>query len=161
MDNEEAFVEGVEREIHEVTFEPKPGFDLVKYGNVFTFNFNQEFAQRLRNVLADFHKNYKLQEPVAGFFRNLSSCMNSVYGDSLVHGDDGGREAADLYVMERFQHVYTVVCEREFAQNLNQVISQFLVQKRVSPALFSFAKQLEGALYPKRFDPKTRYADEF
>lgn len=134
-----------------VEFEPKPGFDLVKYGNVFTFNFNQEFAQRLKNVLADFHKNYKLQEPVAGFFNDLNECMDL----------PGKTEPRELYLMNRFQHVYSVVCEREFVQNLNQVLTNFLIQKRVSPALFSFAKQLEGALYPKRFDTKTRYADEF
>lgn len=139
-------------EVGRDNFEPRPGFDLVKYGNVFTFNFNQEFCQRLKNVLADYHKNYKLQEPIAGFFKNLSLFMELPAG--------GTAEPSNLYVMERYQHVYTVVCEREFAQSLNQTLTQFLVQKRVSPALFSFAKQLEGALYPKRFDTKTRYADE-
>lgn len=134
-------------------FEPKPGFDLVKYGNVFTFNFNQEFAQRLKNIMADFHKNFKLQEPCLSFFKNLTFLMEL---------PSGQKEPSNLYIIERFQHVYTVVCERDFCQNLNQVLTtHFLVQKRVSPALFSFAKQLEGALYPKRFDAKTRYADEF
>ena len=133
-------------------YEPKPGFALVKYGNVFTFNFNEEFAQRLKNVLADFHKNVSLQEPVLGFFKNLGYFMN------LPAGEDSEN---DLYTIDKYEHVYSVLCEREFAQNLNQVLTSFLVQNRVSPALFSFAKQLEGALYPKRFDSKTRYADEY
>jgi hypothetical protein len=133
-------------------YEPKPGFALVKYGNVFTFNFNEEFAQRLKNVLADFHKNFTLQEPILGFFKTLCFFMHLPAGEDL---------ACDLYNIDKYEHVYSVICEREFTQNLNQVLTNFLVQKRVSPALFSFAKQLEGALYPKRFDPKTRYADEF
>jgi len=144
----------MENEEYTNTFEPKPGFDLVKYGNVFTFNFNQEFAQRLRNILADFHRNYNLQEPLAGFYRNLISYMEAPTGDDA-------EPTNDLYTIDRFQHVFSVICEREFVQNLNQMLTQFLVQKRVSPAMFSFAKQLEGALYPKRFDVKTRYADEF
>lgn len=143
MDN----TEGVEQ------FEPKPGFALVKYGNVFTFNFNQEFAQRLNNILVDFHKNHGLQEPMLGFYKTLAYYME------LPTGED--TDEADLFDIARFHHVYTVACEREFAQTFNQVLTNFLVQKRVSPALFSFAKQLEGALYPKRFDAKTRYADEF
>lgn len=68
---------------------------------------------------------------------------------------------ATQFILERFQYVFVVVCEREFVQTLNQLLTQFLVQKRVSPALFSFIKQLEGALYPKRHEYKTRYADEF
>lgn len=139
MDNTD--IEGVEQ------FEPKPGFALVKYGNIFTFNFNQEFAQRLNNILIDFQKNHGLQEPMLRFYK------------ILAYGEDG--DDADLFDVTRFHHVYTVSCEREFAQNLNQLLTNFLIQKRVSPALFSFAKQLEGALYPKRFDAKTRYADEF
>jgi len=134
-------------------YEPKPGFALVKYGNVFTFNFNNEFASRLKNILADFHKNHTLKEPVLDFFKSLSHYMN------LPAGEES--EDTDLFIIEKYEHVYSVICEREFAQSLNQVLTNFLVQKRVSPALFSFSKQLEGALYPKRFDSKTRYADEF
>jgi hypothetical protein len=149
MDNEE-FNEQVTFE--QVTFEPKPGFDLVKYGNVFTFNFNQEFAQRLNNVLADCHRNDLIQSQVLCFFKRLRNVMD------LPNEDPGW---ATQFILERFQHVFTVVCEREFVKTLNQLMTQFLVQKRVSPAMFSFIKQLEGALYPKRFDPKTSYADEF
>jgi hypothetical protein len=145
MENEE-----LERSAEQ--FEPKPGFDLVKYGSVFTFNFNQEFAQRLKNILADFHKNHGLQGQVLCFFKTIRKLMD------LPDEETG---TATQFMLERFQHVFTVVCERDFAQSLNQVLTHFLVQKRVSPALFSFAKQLEGALYPKRFDSKTRYADEF
>lgn len=133
-------------------YEPKPGFALVKYGNVFTFNFNDEFAQRLKNVLADFHKNYTLTEPALAFFKNICYFLHLPAGEDIEH---------DLFNIDSYEHVYSVICEREFAQSLNQVLTNFLVQKRVSPALFSFAKQLEGALYPKRFDSKTRYADEF
>ena len=145
--------ETVERD----NFEPKPGFDLVKYGDVFTFNFNQEFAWRLKNLLADFHRNNNLQEPVEGFFKSLCKQFDLPAGV----GADAEVGPSSIYIMERLRHVYTVVCLREFAQSLNQVLSQFLVQKRVSPALFSFAKQLESALYPRRFDTKQRYADEF
>lgn len=140
-------------ELVERDYEPKPGFALVKYGNVFTFNFNNEFAGRLKNILAAFHKSCTLKEPVLGFFKNLSYLMNLPAGEEA--------EDSDLFIIEKLEHVYTVICEREFAQNLNQVLTNFLVQQRVSPALFSFAKQLESALYPKRFDTKTRYADEF
>ena len=141
MENDEVYVN---------TFEPQPAFDLVKYGNVFTFNFNQEFAQRLRNILADCDKSYGLQGQVGIFFKMVRKLLD------MPDVDTG---APTQFILQRFQHVFTTVCERDFAQNLNQVLSQFLVQKRVSPAMFSFAKQLEGALYPKRFD--SRYADEY
>lgn len=134
-------------------FEPKPGFDLVKYGNVFTFNFNQEFAQRLRNILADFHKNHTLQGQILRLFKRLQNLIEPL--DEQRTNDDVAE-----FLCERFQHVYIIVGERDFAMNLNQVLTQFLVQKRVSPALFSFARQLEGALFPKRFE-ETRYADDF
>lgn len=142
-------------ELDHVIFEPKPGFDLGKYGNVFTISFNQEFAQRLNNILVDYHKNFSLQGQPLCFFKMLRNLME-------IPGDE---EAGELYqstqfILQRYQHVYTVACEREFAQNLNQILTRFMVQKRVSPALFGFAKQLEGSLYSKRFDVRTRYADE-
>lgn len=136
----------------EQEYEPKPGFSLVKYGNVFTFNFNTEFAQRLKNVLADFQKNQTLEEPVLGFFKNLAYHMQLPAGEKVKES---------LYILDKFDYVYSVVCERKFAQSLNYIMTNFLSQKRVSPALFSFTKQLEGALYPQRFNSKTRYADEF
>jgi hypothetical protein len=136
----------------EPTYEPKPGFSLVKYGNVFTFNFNTEFAQRLKNVLADFQKNQTLEEPVLGFFKNLSLHLQLPAGEKVKE---------NLYILTKFDYVYSVICERKFAQSLNHIMSSFLVEKRVSPALFSFTKQLEGALYPQRFNAKTRYADEY
>lgn len=136
----------------EGTFEPQPAFDLVKYGNVFTFNFNQEFAQRLRNVLADCDRTHGLQGQIACFFKMTRKLLDMPEIETGVPAQ---------FILYRFQHVFTAVCERDFIQNFNQVLTQFLIQKRVSPALFSFAKQLEGALYPKRFDSKTRYADEY
>jgi hypothetical protein len=142
----------MENDDREGTFEPQPAFDLVKYGNAFTFNFNQEFAQRLRNVLADCDKTYNLQGQLGIFFKMVRKLLDLPDIDTGVPAQ---------FIMYRFQHVFTVICEREFAQNFNQILTQFLIQKRVSPALFSFAKQLEGALYPKRFDAKTRYADEY
>lgn len=132
-------------------YEPKPGFSLVKYGNVFTFNFNTEFAQRLKNVLADFQKSSSLEEPVLGFFKNLSFHLQLPAGEKVPE---------NLYILNKFDYVYSVTCERKFAQSLNQVMSGFLVERRVSPALYSFTKQLEGALYPQRFSSKTRFADE-
>jgi hypothetical protein len=160
MDNEELMNE-------QVTFEPKPGFDLVKYGNVFTFNFNQEFAQRLRNILVDCERNQGLRGQILLFFKMLRHQITLEEHIGGIPSEDflGELSEADptpfQFVLQRFQHVFAVVCEREFVQSLNQLLTQFLVQKRVSPALFSFAKQLEGALYPKRYDYKTRYADEF
>ncbi len=142
----------MDNEVRTDEFEPKPGFDLVKYGNVFTFNFNKGFAERLKNILADYHKHFKLAEPVLSLFKNISYYLELPAGEKPQDNP--------LYVISRYQHVLSVICEREFAQTLNQILTQFLVQKRVSPACFSFAKQLEGALYPKRFDSKTRYADE-
>lgn len=134
-----------------VVFDPKPGFSLVKYGDVFTFNFNAEFAQRLRNILADYHKNHKLQGQPLYFLNELKSTME--------FAEDNAMDVAEQFVLERFEHVYTVLCKREFAQQLNQIFTQFLLQKRVSTALFSFIKQLEGALFPKRF--ATEHSDEF
>lgn len=133
-------------------YEPKPGFSLVKYGDVLTFNFNTEFAQRLKNVLADLQKNQNLEESVAGFFKNLCYYLQLPAGE---------RVKDKLYTIIKFDYVYSVICERKFAQNLNHVMTNFLVERRVSPALFSFTKQLEGALYPQRFNAKTRYADEY
>src|SRR5581483_3746314 len=96
-------------EVVEREYEPKPGFALVKYGNVFTFNFNNEFAQRLKNILADFHKNNALKEPILDFFKSLSDLMNLPAGELVEH---------DLYIIDRYEHVYTCICEREFAQSL-------------------------------------------
>lgn len=133
-------------------YEPKPGFSLVKYGDVFTFNFNTEFAQRLKNVLADFQKNQSLEESVTGFYKTLCFYLQL----------PGGERVKDkLYTIVKYDYVYSVVCEREFVRSLNHVMTSFLVERRVSPALFSFTRQLEGALYPQRFNAKTRYADDY
>jgi hypothetical protein len=118
----------------------KPGFSLVKYGHVLAFNFNLEFAQRFNNVLADFHKNVGLEEPILSFFTELCYHLDLPAG---VETDN------PLLVIERFDHVFSVSCDKKFAQNLNEILKQFLLTKRVSTALFCFAKQLEGCLFPR------------
>lgn len=141
MDNEE---------FAEKSQDLKPGFSLIKYGHVLALNFNEEFAQRLLNILADSNNEEKLSGNVLDFYTQL--------GHNISNKDTS--DFCDDFEMTKFYHVYNVSCNKEFSLKLNQVLTNFLAQKRVSPALFSFAKQLEGCLYPKRFDTKGKYADE-
>jgi len=128
----------------------KPGFSLVKYGNVLAFNFNLEFAQRFKNVLADYHKNFGLKEPLLPFFTELCFHLDLPAG---VETDN------PLFVIERFDHVFSVSCDKKFAISLNDTLNQFLIEKRVSTALFCFAKQLEGCLFPK-FEGRANQDDD-
>jgi len=133
----------------ELPYGIKPGFSLVKYGNVLAFNFNLEFAQRFKNILADYHKNFGLKKPLLPFFTELC------YRLDLPAGAEADNP---LFVIERFDHVFSVSCDKKFAVSLNEILSQFLIEKRVSTALFCFAKQLEGCLMPK-FEGHSRQDD--
>lgn len=120
-----------------IKFELKPGFSLVKYGTVYTMNFNQEFALRFSNVMRDCGSG----EPVMKrFAEDLRYCVDSV---------DGGDVDDNEYLLTRYEHVYLLTCKREFAQHLNAAVQNFLVSNRVSPAVFSFSQQLDGYLLSK------------
>lgn len=125
------------------TFEWKPGFSLVKYGSVYTLNCNQEFAQRFSNVMRD------CGDPaMAHLAEDLKYCMESV-GD-IVDPDSDNNE----FMLSRYAHVYLLTCKKEFMQQLNATVQNFLLTNRVSPALFSFSQQLDGFLLNK-YNPKT------
>jgi hypothetical protein len=144
-------METVDRDF-EPKFEPKPGFSLIKYGNVLTLNFNQEFASRFNNILVDCEKNVKVPASIAEFAKQLQGGLNLAGGVPFT--------PTEQFEFVKYLHVYAVVFHRDFAQELSALLSHFLVQHRISPALFSFAKQLEACLYPRKFDAKTAYADE-
>ncbi len=131
----------------------KPGFSLIKYGNVLALNFNQEFAQRLNNILVDYTKTDHLSELLTEFTEQIRGELGLPDGKSPY--------PTDGFDFTRFLHVYSVLLNREFAQELNGVLSRFLLQNKVSPALYSFSKQLETCLYPKKFDKKESYADDY
>lgn len=124
------------------TFEWKPGFSLVKYGSVYTLNCNQEFAQRFSNVMRD------CGDPaMARLAEDLKYCMDSV-GD-IVDPDSNNNE----FMLSKYSHVYLLTCKKEFMQQLNAAVQNFLLTNRVSPAVFSFSQQLDGFLLNK-YNPK-------
>lgn len=136
----------VERQAQDPSsFEYRPGFGLWHYGNVFVLHFNDEFAKRLLNILVDSVKNGKVPSSVVELHKQLTT-------------DDYGGE--DDFEICRFGHVYSIMFVREFGEEFYQVLNQFLVTHRISPALFGFIKQLETSLYPSKFNPRGRYADE-
>ncbi len=142
-------------------YEPKPGFSVAEkpYGTVLTFNFNLEFARRLRNVLSTVNGKTKLRDPLAPFLSEMDFLLE------LSDTTDEPPERED-YLLNRFKHVFTISCDREFAFELSQLLSNFMVQQQVSPALVCFIKQLQGTLmglprYVKPEQARPRYADEF
>lgn len=122
-------------------FEWKPGFSLVKYGNVYTMNCNEEFAQRFSNVLRDC-----ADESIAYLAKNLKSCIDS--DEELMESDD------QEFMLSKYSHVYILTCNKEFMKVLNTVLQCFLVTNRVSSAVFSFSQQLDNYIL-NRHMPKT------
>lgn len=125
--------------------EYKPGYSLIKYGHILTLNFNKEFSERLYHVLSDHLKANPANKEVAVFTKSLGSLMDA--SDSIQTLDDDN----DNWVIMRLEHVYSVNFQKELAMKINTIFTEFLTQHRVSPALFSFAKQLAGYVFPKRF----------
>lgn len=137
--------------INSVNREHKPGYSLTKYGDVFALNFNNEFAQRLNNILTDFEDREGLPEFLPEFAEQLRGALG-------IGGKKPG--ATQDFEYTKYGHVHSVVLSREFGQDLNSVFSKLLVENDVSPAMYSFYKQLETALYPTRFVKRGAYADE-
>jgi hypothetical protein len=139
--------------------EPRPGFSISEkpYGDVLAFNFNLEFAQRLRNVLNDLDKAKRLQEPQSAFLRELNYLLDEA--------DDAEPEERGEFLLNRFNHVFMVGCTRDFGYAFAELLGVFVVGKNVSPALFSFVKQFQAYVlglprFKKEFQPRQRYADE-
>lgn len=121
-------------------FEWKPGFSLIKYGSVYTLNCNREFAQRFSNVLRDCNN-----EAVSKLAEDLKYCLDSK--ENTVDPE------SSEYMLSKFSHVFLLTCNKDYMQRLNAVVQNFLVENRVSPALYSFSQQLDGYLLNK-YNPK-------
>jgi hypothetical protein len=121
--------------------EYKPGYSLIKYGHILTLNFNKEFSERFYHVLADYLKINPANKEVALFAQQLQGLM----------GNESVKVRESQWVMTRLEHVYAVTFQKDIAQNINAIFTEFLTVHRVSPALFSFAKQLASYVFPKRF----------
>jgi hypothetical protein len=122
--------------------EYKPGYSLIKYGHILTLNFNKEFSERLYHVLSDYLKVNPANREVALFTKQLHGLMESENNKVVNEAE---------WVMTRLEHVYAISFQKELAQKINGIFTDFLTMHRVSPALFSFAKQLAGYVFPKRF----------
>jgi hypothetical protein len=141
MDNSEALE----------SFEPKPGFSVADkpyYGNVITFSFNKEFAQRLQAALADANEARPFSDPLEAFHKEVDYYLNDSQADS---------EERDDFAVDYFQQIFTVTAVRQFALDLNNVLDGFLTQRKVSPALFTFVQKLNSCLHPPRKIGRSEY----
>lgn len=124
----------------------KPGFSLTPYGNTFSINFNVEFAHRLNNVLSD-----------CNVTSSITSFLDQLQEDLGLFAS--ATRTKDNFHLVRFNHVFLFGCHRTFALELSNALNEFLLNERVSPALFSFAKQLDNNLNPKWHNNEA-YADD-
>lgn len=127
-------------------YEPNPAFNLTKYGKIVVLNFNQQFAKKFRNILND--SSIKLDESATGLLQSLNFHLGTVEAPAK----------SERFVLDRFQYVFNMTCERDFGRELHKVLYNFLTDNRISPAMFSFVKQFEACLYPQQ--TSNSYADD-
>lgn len=137
--------------------EPAPGYSLTKYGNVFALNCNEQFVKRLNNILNTCVRENKLTGEIADLNRYFTAELSEkVYTSAEL--DRFVAPHVKKFDVARFDHVFTMTFGKDFGMALNTQLAQLLKLEQVSPPMFSFAKQLEGCLFPKR--KGAAYADE-
>ena len=130
--------------VEQVEHEYKPGFSLIKYGTILTFNCNLEFARRFNNILTDLaEKGYSEDFDIKVLSQQLKYLMETKEPHEGVIDNDS-------FTAMKMGHVFVVSLRKDLCMSLNASLCDFLVTNRVSPALFSFAKQLKGYLFPQQ-----------
>lgn len=141
-----------ERPVFYFASHKKPAFYLIRYGDIINISCNEEVASRLSNILGDYVKNSDRVSPLLTSFKQHLKLMVAKREEKCSsHSDEGS------YLCNKLSYVYSIIIDKSFARNLSGALDEFLVHNKISPSMYSLARQLSTIV---KIQNKPLYVDE-
>lgn len=141
-----------ERPVFYFASHKKPAFYLIRYGDIINISCNEEIASRLSNILGDFVKNSERVSPLlTSFKQHLKLMLGKREEKCASHSDEGS------YVCSKLSYVYSIIMDKSFSKNVSSALDEFLLHNKISPSMYSLARQLSTIV---KIQNKPLYIDE-